>query len=127
MAPEVIKLLTQDDDPGGTTLVDDRNGFIELNRLAMIWTVHHRWTSGARFVFNCYRNWAQLILCQPCDAPVILLSRKGVTQGEPLLMVLYGISLVPLAEELRDVDPNILSSFYSNDSEFDGSARRSVA
>eukprot|EP00957_Ditylum_brightwellii_P198386 15117760-Ditylum_brightwellii.AAC.1 len=44
--------------PGGTTLVDARNGFNELSRLAMLWTVHHRWTAGARFVFNCYHHWA---------------------------------------------------------------------
>ena len=42
-------------------------------------------------------------------------------------MVLYGITLVPLAEELRDADPTLLSPLYADDAEFDGSARRSVA
>eukprot|EP00957_Ditylum_brightwellii_P017652 1329895-Ditylum_brightwellii.AAC.1 len=48
------------DGPGGTTLVDARNGFNELSRMAMLWTVRHRWPSGARFMFNCYRHWAIL-------------------------------------------------------------------
>ena len=42
-------------------------------------------------------------------------------------MVLYGINLVPLAEELRDVDPTLLSLFYADDTSFDGSERWSVA
>ena len=81
-------------------LVDARNGFKELSRLAMLWTMRHRWPSGARFAFNCYKHWTQLILRQPGDFPVTILSREVVTQGDPLSMVLYGITLVPLAEEL---------------------------
>ena len=41
-------------------------------------------------------------------------------------MVLCGITLVPLEEELRDADPTLLSPFYADDAAFDGSARRSV-
>ena len=51
-ALEALELLTQDADPSGTTLVDARNGFNELSRLAMLWTVRHRWPAGARFAFN---------------------------------------------------------------------------
>ena len=38
-------------------------------------------------------------------------------------MVLYGINLVLLSEELMDADPTLLSPFYANDAEFDGSER----
>ena len=41
-------------------------------------------------------------------------------------MVLYGINLVPLAEELRLADLDILSLFCADDAAFDGSARRSA-
>ena len=41
-------------------------------------------------------------------------------------MVLYGITLVPLAEDLRAADPGLLSPFYADDAAFDGSARRSA-
>ena len=98
-------------DPSGTTLVDAGNGFNELNRLAMLWTVRHRWPAEARFAFNCYKHWTQLLLRQPGELPVIILSREGVTQGDPLSMVLYGITLVPLVEELRAADPGLLSPF----------------
>ena len=90
--------------------------------MAMLWTVHHCWPEEARFVFNCYRHWAQILLCQPGDAPVIILRREKVTQGDPLSMVLFGITLTPMAEELRDADPTILSPFYAENAAFDGSA-----
>ena len=41
-------------------------------------------------------------------------------------MVFYGITLVPLAEELREADPHLLSPFYMDDVAFDGSERRSA-
>ena len=41
-------------------------------------------------------------------------------------MVLYGITLAPLVEELRNADPTLLSPFYANDTVFDGSFWRSA-
>ena len=95
---EALEFLTQDAEPIGTTLVDARNGFNKLSHLAMLWTVRHRWPAGARFAFNCYKHWAQLLLRQPGETPFTILSREGFTQGDPLSMVLYGITLAPLAE-----------------------------
>jgi hypothetical protein len=39
-----------------TALIDARNGFNEVNRYLMLWTVAHRWTKASRFAFNCYRH-----------------------------------------------------------------------
>ena len=97
MALEDTGLLTQDEEPDGTTLIDACNGFNELCRLAMLWKVHYRWSAEVRFTFNCYMHWAQILFRQPNDTPVIILTQKGVTQGDTLLVVLYGITLVPLA------------------------------
>ena len=41
-------------------------------------------------------------------------------------MVLYGITLAPLAEELRTEEPGLLYPFYADDAAFDGSERRSA-
>ena len=41
-------------------------------------------------------------------------------------MVLYGITLVPLAEELRAADTGLILPFYTDDTAFDGLARRSA-
>ena len=88
LALGALKFLTQEAEPSGTTLVDARNRFNKLSRLAMLWTVLHRWPAGERFTFNCYGHWAQLILRQPGEPPVTILNREDVTQGEPLSMVL---------------------------------------
>ena len=61
----------------------------------MMWTVWHRCMAGEMFTFNFYMHWAQLLLCQPGERPVTILSREGVIQGDPLLMDLYEITLAP--------------------------------
>ncbi|WP_288991944.1 hypothetical protein, partial [uncultured Marinobacter sp.] len=76
-------------DPSGALLVDAMNGFNELGRRAMLWTVRHRWAAGARFAFNCYRHSALLILRRKGRPGYTLLSSEGVTQGDPLSMILY--------------------------------------
>ena len=86
----------------------------------MLWTVWHLCPAGARFAFNLYRHRAQLLLRQPEEPPVTILSREGLTQGEPLLIVLYGVPLVPLAKELRSEDSGLLSLFYADDAVIDG-------
>ena len=77
---------------------------------------------GARFAFNYYKHWAQLLLRHPGELSVTILSIEGVIQGDPLSMVLYRITLVPLAEELQAADPGLLSPFYVDDAAFDGLA-----
>ena len=127
MALEAPWILNQDAEPCGTTLIDAHNGFNKLSRLEMLQTLRHHWPAGTRFAFNCYKHWAQILLHQPGDAPVILLIREGVTQVDPLLMVLYGITLAPLAEDLRDMEPTLLPPFYFDDAAFDGSVWWSAA
>ena len=67
-----------------------------MSCLEMLWTVRHFWPVGSRFVLNCYRHWVQILLCQPGDTLVIILSLEGFIQGDPLSMVLYGTTLAPL-------------------------------
>ena len=92
----------------------------------MLCTVCHCWLVGLRFDFNCYRHLMQLLLRQLGDPPVTILSRDGVTQGDPLLMVLYWITPLSLANELRAADSGLLSLFYADDAVFDGLSQRSA-
>ena len=68
-----LEFLTQDVELSGTTLVDACNEFNKLSHLVMLWTVRHFWPAGARFAFNCYRHWAQLLLFQMGETLVTIL------------------------------------------------------
>jgi hypothetical protein len=102
-------------------LVDARNGFNELGRKAMLWTVRHRWAAGSRFAFNCYRHSGQLIVRRPGQPCYTILSQEGVTQGDALSMVLYGLALLPLSQRLRQEVPTLLQPWYADDCAMGGS------
>ena len=57
-AQGALEFLAQDAEPSRNTLIDARYGFNKLIRLAMLWTVWHRWPEEVRFAFNFYRHWA---------------------------------------------------------------------
>ena len=63
-------------------LVDAANGFNNLSRYGMLWTVRHRCSKLSRFTFNCYRHEIMLICRRPGQEALILLSKEGVTQGQ---------------------------------------------
>ena len=48
---------------------------------------------GSRFFFNIYRGYAISILKGTTDH---ILSKEGVTQGDPLSMLMYTIAVLPL-------------------------------
>ena len=81
----------------------------------MLWAVHHEWTSGAQFVFNCYCHWATLVVRDLEGSGHFFKSKEGVTQGEPLSMIAYGIGFLPIVQELRDKNPGITQPCYTDD------------
>ena len=91
----------QESDTSSTSFIDARNGLNKLIYLTMMWTVRHFWTVGSTSAFKLYKQWAQLLLCQPREPQFMLMSQEVVTQGDPLLMVLYSITFVHLSEEIQ--------------------------
>jgi len=104
-----------DDDVRVAVLLDARNGFNELGRKTMLWTVRHRWEAGARFALNCYRHAALLIVRKRGQDCEIILSQEGVTQGDPLSMHLYGIALLPMFETIRKQVPTVVNPNFADD------------
>ena len=105
----------KDEEDWGSLLVDTWNAFNEQNHLIMLWTVWHEWPSGARFVFNCYRHWVLLMCCSSDGTAFILYIQEGVTQGDPLTMVAYGLGVLPLIRPLKALVPVARQPWYAND------------
>jgi hypothetical protein len=75
--------------------------------------VRHEWPSRARFVFNCYKHWAVLVLRGNDDHTLFICSKEGVTQGDPLSMFAYGI--LPLIRQLKAKFPQVEQPWYTDD------------
>ena len=99
-------------DMGGMIIVNGRNGLNGMIRLMMLWKVIHHCQARARFEFNFYKNYAQLILCWQVHPPAILTSQEGVIKGYTPLKVFYGINLISLVKGIQTADLELLYPFY---------------
>ena len=104
-------------------LIDAATGFNGLSRLAMLWTIRHRWPKMTRFAFNVYLHQRRLYVQRVCLISLVILSMDGVTQGNPLAMALYGITLLPLIKHLRSKFPQVLQPWYVDDGAMRGGSR----
>ena len=93
----------------------------------MLWDVRHEWPSGAQFTFNCYLHWATLVVMDIGDGSCHFLhSKEGMTQGDPLAMIAYGIEVLPLIRELWDAHPCVTQPWYADDAEVGGDVSAGV-
>jgi len=99
----------------GFLLVDAKNAFNEGSRILTLWTIRHEWPSGSRYVFNCYRHFAILVLRTGSNLFLTIQSREGVTQGDPLAMVMYGVGLLPLIRILKKAVSDVHQPWYADD------------
>ena len=103
-------------DEWGFLLVDARNAFNEINRTAALWTVRHRWPSGARFTFNCYKYHATLLVRSKDGGDAIFIySKEGWTQGDPIAMIVYGIVMLPVTKSIIATVPECHQPWYADD------------
>ena len=47
-------------------------------------------------------------------------SKEGVTQGDPLDMIVYGIGLLPFIREIQDAPPHVTQPWYTDDAGSEG-------
>jgi len=104
----------------GFLCVDARNAFNELNRTTMLWVVRHEWPAGCVFTFNCYRHYARLVIRENSGKAVTIFSRAGVTQGDPISMILYGVTTTPLIRKLKHRNKNLIHIWYADDGNVGG-------
>lgn len=89
----------------GLLLVDS------INMEAALWNVRVLWPRCSRFLCNTYRSYATLVAH---SASEYVLSKEGVTQGDPLSMMMYAIAVLPI-QALADRD-KYEQNWYADDS-----------
>ena len=90
----------------GLLLVDATNAFNSVNRVAALWNATVLWPWCSRFLFNIYQVYASLLI--QGGNTVSSLSKEGVTQGNPLSMMLYAVGVLPLFEGSRKPDSELV-------------------
>ena len=108
------------EDSMGFLLIDAKNAFNEINRARMLYEVCFHWPKGALFVFNCYKHWSQMVLRNNNDQCYSLHSEEGVTQGDPLSMIVYGIATLPIIQKLKSLQLQALQIWYADDASIGG-------
>ena len=86
--------------------MDASNAFNSLNRETALWNARILWPRCSRFLLNTHRGFATLFVA---GADEVIYSREGTTQGDPLTMLFYGVSHLPLIRKLKDPN-NVLQS-----------------
>ena len=95
-AVHAMRDLFDREDMDGILLVDASNTFNSLNRRSALLNMFHLCPSFATILTNTYRLASYLFI----DG-TFLLSREGTTQGDPLAMPMYAVSLVPFIIFIR--------------------------
>ena len=96
----------------GVLMVDAKNAFNSVNRVAGLWNARVYWPRCSRFLFNTYRGFSSLWINGSVEP---LYSREGITQGDPLSMRFYAIALLSLVRSLRH-QKQWMKSWYADDS-----------
>ena len=100
----------------GVLMVDAKNAFNSVNRVAGLWNARYLWPRCSRFLFNTYRGYSSLWVNGHPDP---LFSREGVTQGDPLSMSFYAVALMPLIRKLKSSEWS--QTWFADDSSCFGS------
>ena len=113
-AIHTIRSSFNDESVQGVLLIVASNAFNSLNHNVALQNIQKLCPILAPFSINCYRSHTDLIV-----GGKIIKSQEGTTQGDPLAMPLYGLSMVPLIMSLSSVQ--VEQVWYADDSAATGS------
>ena len=99
----------------GLLLIDVCNVFNEDNWKAILWSVQFDSPSGTQFTFHCYRHWATMVVRNMYGSGHFLNRKEGVTKGDTLSIITYGIGILPLIRDLRTAHLHIMQRWYAGD------------
>ena len=85
----------------GVLLVDASNAFNSLNRKVALLKMRYVCPALETVLTNCYQSQIHLFVSGGGE----VLSKEGTTKGDPLGMVMFSLSMVPLITRLmKDVE-----------------------
>jgi hypothetical protein len=112
-AIHAIVQLFHRDDSEAVILVDADNAFNRLNRSIALWNIRFICPALSLYAANCYNTPSRLFVTGGAE----LSSQEGTTQGDPLAMPFYALSLMPL---LRELSGSIHQIWYADDAQATG-------
>ena len=112
-AIHALKKIFSNGDTDAVILVDTSNAFNSLNRKNAMENIQRLCPSLATITGNIYRHAPELFIDDQ-----ILLSQEGTTQGDPLAMAIYAISIMPLVHSLNSIDTKQI--WFADDSSAGG-------
>jgi len=113
-AIHAMRSVFTDDTTEAVLLVDASNAFNSLNRQVALRNISVLCPSIATILINTYRGNVPLFI----DGKQ-LFSSEGTTQGDPLAMAMYAISVIPLIDAIRDC--SIRQAWFADDATAAGS------
>ena len=111
-----VHTLFEDESTDAALLVDASNAFNRLNRQVALRNFPKICPALATIATNLYRESFNLYIDEE-----ILLSREGVTQGDPLAMAIYAVGIMPLVWKLQDGSENRHQVWFADDASANGS------
>ena len=113
-AVHIMQQLYEDKSVQGI-LRDAKNAFNTLNREAALHNIQHVCPALAVALQNCYQAPSRLFVSGGGE----IISREGTTQGDPLSMLFYALTILPLLSHLKKEHPAVqqacLGRWFSSD------------
>ena len=81
-----------------------------------MWYVQFQWNSGVQFTFNFHHYWFTLVIWDADVYGRFLHRKEGVTQGDTLSRISYGIVLVPIIRKLWKAHRELTQPWYAGKS-----------
>ena len=114
-AVRAVRTLFQDESTDAAIFVDASNAFNRLNRQVALRNFPSICPALATVVTNLYREDSNLFI----DGET-LLSREGVTQGDPLAMAIYAVAIMPLIWRLQEGSEERHQVWFADDASANG-------
>ena len=104
------------DDTDAILLIDASNAFNAINRKAALHNIARVCTPMEKICRNTYGADIPLFL----PGGVVLYSREGTCQGDPLAMAMFALAVAPMICKLREQHPDVNQCWYADDGESGG-------